>query len=196
MHLYIQHALAHPTDWQRIEAGEWKNLPAKPAPDGSEIIDDTPGWVHAVNVQGVIFQRDHIAVQPYRGGIRVTAWNDDPEDWSDDDMDAVVWTFDRPAHDPNIGTVNTVQHLTVYAQGANAERWAQQSTTGGPVIVKPRSDFRLPPVNLIRHGVWLPSPKPVTPASVNERHRGIFPDDDGVKAHRLARAEHGWEEWR
>lgn len=195
MRLYVQWARVHPTDWEPVEIvsdADWHRLPSKPVPTGTETLDDQPGWLYDLNVQGVTFGGfDHVAVGVIPNGVRVTSWNDDAQD--DSEKIAMVWEFEQPRHDPRVGQVNTVQRLTVHDDTPDS-RWVGQSTSVGPVIVRPWSEF-VPPTGA-RHGVWLPSPHPITPASVNERHRGIFRADDGPAAHRAARAFHGWEEWR
>ena len=85
MRVLIQWALQGAKDWQEVDAADWPSLPFRPEPTSGELggADDTPGWISALNVQGVTFRTwDHYAVEALpSGGVKVTTWNDDPEDW-------------------------------------------------------------------------------------------------------------------
>lgn len=156
----------------------WRTLPKKPQPVGGEVIDNTPGWPYAVNIQGVIFSGyDHYAATITNKRLVVYVWNDDPDDFpTPDDRWACVWSFGPLAPDARHGgALNTDQLLTVYA-GANVTAlWEGRSTSGGPVTVLPWADFTPPAENVTRHGIWLPDPL--------------------HEAHRQRQSAHGWQEW-
>jgi hypothetical protein len=168
----IQWATNPPGNWTTIDvtptgagAQAWGNQAKKAKPAGGETIDDQPGWVMAVEVDGVLFEGfDHYAVSPGSGQgrrVTVTGWNDDvgpPDDpetanyrWGQ------VWHFHQHRPDPRFrGQMNTHQIAAVYAE--DTEHMAQffpQSTSGGEVQLLPWSEFPFPPQPLVRHGVWV-----------------------------------------
>lgn len=181
MRVLVQWTKANPEDWIELEVGNtgpsrkaWDNLPAKPMPVGGETIDNTPGWVYAVNVQGVEFAGfDHVTGRPTATGVEITAWNDDPADYPVGQRFAHVWDFRPLRPDPRYGgQLNTEQYLTVYDERVPSPHQGQ-STSGGPVIVRPWSEFVIPSTKAI-HGIWV--------------------DDSLVEAHRSARALRGWRD--
>ena len=181
MKVYVQWSLADPQDWQLVDvstAAKWRNLAKKAEPVGGETIDNTAGWVYAVNVQGVLFYgHDHYSATIVAGALQVTSWVDDPVVYPDpEDWYAHVWTFRDPASDARYGgQVNTRQTLIIYG-GANARaKWEGKATSGGPVIVLPFGSFAKPAANMTRHGIWLP--------------------DALSTAHWQRQTRHGWDEW-
>lgn len=151
MLVLVQWTRALPQDWEEVEHTDWPRLPNMP--------------VHALNVQGVIFEGyDHYSVGAVVGGCTVTVWNDDPE--GDPPM---RWVFYHPAPDITLGgRVNTRQVLETFSP---AHPLARETTSGGKVRV--RSRF-VPPANP-RHGQWV--------------------SDDLHERHRSSRALRSWEEW-
>ena len=179
MKLLIQWTTDVPTDWTEYDitsVQDIRSLPSKPEPTGGEIIDGTPGWVFALNVQGVTFTGfDHFSGDITGDGLAIIAWSDDAADVNFQGYLAHVWTFLLPKHDPFINAVNTDQRLDIYTD-TNPERFANQSTSAGPVIVHPWADFTVPkPANLVRHGINV--------------------EDSLADAHEAARTARGWEEW-
>jgi len=175
--LYVQWTTSSANDWQRVNVtsnGKWAGLPAKPEPRGGEVIDDQPGYVHALNCQGVEFTgKDHYHVRRDGSALVVTVWNDDPQDWPPGTRWAEVWTFDRPRPDPKVGgRTNTVQYLTVYREPGAIDLGT--STTGGPIEYRDWSEF-VPPTVGVKHGIWT--------------------TDDHNERHSRARSTHGWREW-
>lgn len=180
MKVYVQWSLADPQDWQLLDMATiqaWRNLPKKPVPVGGEVIDNTPGWPYAVNVQGVLlYGWDHWAAAIVNKQLVVTVWRDDPDDLPPEEFVAQVWTFGNLRPDPRYGDeLNTDQLLTVYAGANVAPRWEGKSTTGGPVTVLPWADFVPPTEQNTRHGIWLP--------------------DALDQAHHARESIHGWQEW-
>ncbi len=62
MRVYVQWTLASPIDWVELDVRNsgpsrraWENLPSKPTPVGGEAIDNVPGWLFDLSVQGVQF---------------------------------------------------------------------------------------------------------------------------------------------
>jgi hypothetical protein len=196
MHAYVQWVRAHPSDWERIDRGaDWKRTPRKPQPDGTEAIDDAPGHIMSICVGGNEFQGfDHYAIDAIPQGLRVTVWNDDPEDW--DEPYAEVWDILTPRLDPRLGIVNTYQTVIAYGDpiAFRGMPGYSLSTEQGPWSLRLWSDFQPPASGRTRHGVWLPGPNPLTPDSQG-RHAGLYLDDDGPRAHHQARRLRGWQEW-
>ena len=178
MKLLIQWTTDPPTDWVEHEitkAVDLRKLPDKGVPTGGEIIDSAPGWVAAVNLQGVIFDGwDHYHGDLVGTGLQVTVWNDDAADPSFTVYMAQQWTFLIPKHDPIIVGPNTDQLLTVY-DDRTPSPYEGQTTSGGPVTVLPWSSFTPPDDAFVRHGI-----------NVEDAYW------DQIRA---ARTTHGWREW-
>lgn len=183
MIVYVQWSLKDPTDWVSIDlqptgrfARAWQNLPKKPTPGANPSIDDTPGWIYAVNIQGVIIEGfDHYSAEPLAsGGLRAYGWTA-PGDDAQTFGEAVVWRFEAPAPDARLGGgVNTLQYLDVYSDDLGwLAQWDNAQTTGGPVVQHPWSEFPTPPAQVTFDGVWVPNP---------DQHEAV-------------RARHGWPEW-
>lgn len=153
MKLLVQWTLAQPAGWVELEVRDtpqlrrvWERLPQRPEPVGSEVLDNSPGWIFDLNCQGIHFGgSDHYAVEPVSGGLRVTTWNDDPEEYPVGSRTATVWTLLDPAPDPAFGGVmNTRQTREFYAD--DLVRW--------PTAL-PYAAFVPPPPVATRHGIWV-----------------------------------------
>lgn len=181
MKVYIQWAMSSPEDYVAYELDRIQNvrgLPKKALPIGGEVLDNLPGWLADMVVQGVSFAGwDHVSVAfPGGGALSVIGWNDDPVDFPEGPY-AHVWTFYSPAPDPRYGNaINTRQSLTVYTDvPEQVAHWTGQATTMGPVTIRPWSDFSVPASNVTLHGIWQA--------------------DTSYEAHRAVRTAHGWREW-
>ena len=181
MRLYVQWTLAAPGDWVAIDMTRdphWRTLPKKPEPVGGEVIDQSPGWVMALNIQGVIFGGyDHYSVRysDVDGALIATGWNDDPVDWPPGTREAYEWTFLPPAPDARLaGRFNTVQTCRVFTEQF-PHAWEGSNSSGGPNLVLPWSSFTPPQANMTRHGIWV--------------------SDTLLMEHFAARTPHGWREW-
>lgn len=168
----VQWARSSPSDWVELNvrnSRDVRDLPRKPVPTASSVVDNSPGWLCAVNVQGIVFSGyDHLAIEPVGQALRVTGWCDDPEDHGDTRW-GTSWLLEPPGPDPALnGAVNTRQTRTVWGTPEVAE-WFPG------VEVLPWAEFVPPPSNLTRHGIWLP--------------------DDLFIAHNKGRSHHGWREW-
>jgi len=181
MRVLVQWTKASPEDWVELDVRNsgpfrraWENLPAKQVPVGGETIDNTPGWIYNVNIQGVEFAGfDHYTGRPLDNGVEVTAWNDDPVDYPPGQRFAHVWTFLPLRPDPRYGgQLNTEQYLTVFDERVPSPH-SGQMTSGGPVIVRPWSEFVVPSTKAI-HGIWVP--------------------DTLAAAHRSVRSLRGWRD--
>lgn len=179
MKVYLQWATSVPSDAERVESAAWRSLPKKPEPDGTEVLDEEPGWLNAVVVQGVEFTgMDHIAIDNLPGGaIKLYTWSDDLEDGVRPRGE--VWEFrpgrvDRTARFANgqaIRHQGPDQRMTVYSDDEEPMR----ECGGFAVKVLPWSAFPKPPEAITRHGVWVPDE--------------LFGDLANSRSLR------GWEEW-
>lgn len=188
MKVLLQWTKANPTDWVEFDLRDtpqlrrvWERLAKKAEPVGGETIDDQPGWIYNINIQGVEFAgNDHYAAEllndPVWGfGLRVIAWNDDPEDYPPGQRFALSWELFEPGPDPRYGgQINTRQRLTVYDE-RDPSPWVGHSTTLGPVTILPWADFVVPTGSLTRHGIWV--------------------SDELAAAHRAVSTRRGWREW-
>lgn len=174
MKILVQWALVAPEDWQEMDSDEWPRLPKKPVPVGGEGIDNRRGWIFDLNVQGVTFAGyDHYAVSPSdEGAIKVTAWNDDPEDYQPGRFFGIHAYFQDPSPDPDLGgLVNTRQRFEIYAQELVAPYFPPTTNR----TLSPWEDFKPASVANTLHGIWLP--------------------DHLAKAHSMSRRESNWREW-
>ena len=156
MHVLYQPAAAPIGDWLKVDAADWPDLPLEP--------------VNAVNVQGVIFEADHYAVEVWGSGCRVHIWNDDPADFTPDQFHAATWEFPTLAHDPRVRALNTRQTLITYVAAAHPRTKGSQNET---LAVWP--DFIAPDPRLTRHGIWL--------------------TDNDYRDSVAARSQQGWRTW-
>lgn len=171
MIIYLQWAKAVPEDWFAVDITrdqQIRTAAKKAEPTGNETLDNNPGWLFGANCQGIDFSGfDHTAIEVLQGdGLRITVWNDDPEDFPPGTRYAIRWDLFPPAGDPNIGgQINTVQFRTAWAEfGA------------GVVNALPWEQFVLPPSNQTFHGIW------VTDPVIFEQHFEV-------------RTPRGWREW-
>lgn len=172
MKLLFQWTLRNPTDWREIDSSAFAALPRRAEPNPGQTGDNNTqlGWLHALNVQGILFAGcDHYHVSEAGEAVVVTVWNDDPVDFPPGTRHARVWTFLPPAPDPLFGgQVNTRQSQVVHTENQLAFLPAAQNTT-----VLPWAVFA-PPANPI-HGIWVSDAK----------------EDE----HRAVRSARGWREW-
>lgn len=150
MRIQVQWTTTPIGDWQWHDSADWDILPFKPEPVGGEILDAVPGWIYALNVQGVIFNGDHYAIEQNPEFIKVSVWNDDPGDFTPDQYYGSVWTF-YPITNQN-GKPNTYQKLYRYG---GVDYNTNEFTTGGIVEKADWSQFISPDV-AIGHGIWIP----------------------------------------
>ena len=117
MKLLVQWATKHPLGWVELDSADWSALAKKPVPVGGEEIDDEPGWLSNVCVQGQCTgSADHVAVEHLGDSVRVTSWLDDPEDYEPGEFFARVITFHPLKPDPALGgAINTDIESVMYA---------------------------------------------------------------------------------
>jgi len=136
MKILIQWATAVANDWQEYSTGQLPN--PKAVPDDAALLDDFPGWITAINVQGVIIAAwDHYNIQDDGTACKITVWSDDEADGTVDNMlwQAREYIFRPVSPDPNYGGAwNTNQTFRQIL-------W---------------SEFTLPTEGDTYHGKWLP----------------------------------------
>ena len=132
MKLLLQWSLANPRNWVEVDSAAWTSLPKKAIPVGGETLDDQPGWLHQVNVQGICLTADHYAVEHVSAEeINLYSWNDDEEDYPTGWKYAHVWNIKSLAPDPSQGgAFNTRQIHTIYAQPDMKARLEGMGLTG------------------------------------------------------------------
>lgn len=153
MRVSIQWATVPPKDWIDYDLNtraDIRTLPRKPVPVGDEVLDDQPGWLCALDVQGVLFSGyDFIAIDLLPSGeLRVAGWFDDlEEDWQRDGRWMTVWRFPADPAD-NLRSENA-QSRDVYAETA-----AKVQADGG----KTRRQWANRPLwrdDQTLYGIWL-----------------------------------------
>lgn len=179
--------------WATSTVGEWvqydinsmadvRAMPRRPVPSDSPLIDDQPGWIAAINIQGVVLMGDHIGFGLNGDGhLVVGKWNDDGADWAGVPF-GLVYTFGPLAPDPRFPAdaafallhpgqvqwvgdryllLNTQQTVTKYADDAvlqsllagGDDPWAQEWLDDPNR--RPWSEFPSFQPNRQLHGVWL-----------------------------------------
>lgn len=170
MKVLIQWATATPTDWLEYDLrrpADVHALPWKPAPVGGEVIDDEPGWLCAVNVQGVIYRgEDHLAFDFLMDRLVVHSWVDDLDDYPTENRYAMQWIFADPGM--RDGQMNTNISRSI---------WAEPGVPSYHQIPDKQdyADFPIPDDEVTRHGIWL--------------------SDELFQAHDDARTHQGWRDW-
>ena len=173
MKVLVQWTAATSSDWVAIDSADWAVLPSKPEPIGGEIIDNAPGWICQICVQGMSFTGDHYAVlhDTPTGGCTGYCWSDDPGDFQPEDYFGHVTTFLPLAPDPKFGgAYNTRQTRQFFGGVAKRKLYADIK-----IDALPFTQFPKPDPALIRHGIW-------TTAEL----------DAALKA---AQTETGWRKW-
>jgi hypothetical protein len=182
MRLYVQWTTDPPGDFEPLDIRDWRGLRKRDVVRDA-LIDADPGWVMALNVQGVVFNGfDHYAVVERGRQLVVTVWNDDTGDEWFTGNGAQVWRFSLPskrrAHGQSAEMFDTEQYLDIYTDDEErAAIWRTRTTTGGPVTVHPWADFVEPDPRDVRHGIMV--------------------EDQAYYDHRDKRTPHHWddEDW-
>lgn len=174
MKILVQWATSVPGDWTEIDSRDWAKQAFRPVPSQASGLqpDARTGWVHAINVQGVVFQGDHYHVDDLGdGSIKVTCWSDDPEDWAPSEVWAREVVFEPLQADASFGgAYNTRQTWTWYVNDPDAK----VGLVGARGRAVPWSWFQ-PPTRHVAHGVWAPE----------DLHGALM----------AARSLRGWREW-
>jgi hypothetical protein len=123
-----------------------------------EIIDNQPGWIYRLCVQGMVFSKDHIAVIDHENYVEVVEWNDDSGDSSSSEFCAEEWDLypkivDRTYRDGR-SAYRFQGFLQVRRRYGNFKD--EDFTSGGLTTNAPYSSFVPPTHDLVRHSIWLP----------------------------------------
>jgi hypothetical protein len=179
MKILVQWTKDTATDWVEIDSSEWNSsLPKKPEPVGGEVLDDSPGWIFDLNVQGICFATaDHYTVEELddgTDGIRITAWLDDPDDYRRGEYFARVTTIYPLGEDSDLGNAyNTRQTHVFYAGNEIIQELRDRNIQDA--IIRPYGQFIKPAEEDTRHAIWT---------------------SDELAAEYLAvRGRRGWREW-
>jgi len=170
MKIYVQWTRLNPRGWAIYDSSVWGALPFKTAPGSLEVLDDLPGWVHAVNVQGLIFSGDHYAIEDLPdGGIRFILWNDDQLDFGDTHKNAHVWTIGKLSPDARLGgAYNTKQTRILYAQRGFLDQFYKNMKLDNTEI-RDWSEF-ISPTRGARHGIEVSDPLNATHFRLPSEH--------------------------
>lgn len=175
MKVAVQHTLLAPGDWDIIDSADWGKVPFRAEPVGGEILDQSPGWIFSVCIQGMTFIGDHYAVlhdEPV-GGCTVLAWFDDPDDWQPNEFYAHVVAFRPYEADPEFGGAYhgaKLQQRKIFGGSKALTTFANWT-----VEKQAWNKFPRPASNIIRHGIWV--------------------TDEQSKACVDAREKIGWKDW-
>jgi hypothetical protein len=153
MKIYVQWATKTAKDWIETDSSLWSTLARKTQPVGGESIDETPGWLSQLNIQGNViqgFDHYHLKDNP-DGSITMTIWNDDPVEWAGKEY-AQRWIIHPVEPDLSIpgNPPNTRIFQTWYRQEipANASEYYRVSFLNWALFVSP-------PAAEVIHGIWL-----------------------------------------
>ena len=111
MKILVQWARRNPKGWEELDSSKWVATTRQPPPEEDHKLRDVPGWVYRLNVQGIEFQAQYIAVEHLGtrslfqrltgrsgpSGCKVYAWFDGPTVRNRRLSWAEVWTFTEPA---------------------------------------------------------------------------------------------------
>ena len=147
MRLLVQWALSSPGDWEWVESHQWRSLPKKSNPILTNLpIDHQKGWICRLNVQGIIWTSDHIAVEHITADeVKISAWDDSP---SNTTKRAIVWIIKTLGKD-QYQRWNTRQHRIIYAEDLTSSEWI------GVPDVKSWNLWHEPEEAIVRHGKLL-----------------------------------------
>lgn len=173
MRVYVQWAKSVAGDWEEHDSSNWSSLPSKGPPGSNPAVDNSPGWLNALNIQGAIVEGfDRVAViHSEENWIDVWAVNDDPVDWSEATRYArKVRIYPLQPDSELDGAISTRFEQTIYTDDPIFSAAPVQNTT-----VEPWSNAVMPDVSEFRYGVMLKN--------------GLF------MQHQAAQSRHTWREW-
>ena len=206
MKVLVQWATSTMTDWVQYDINSMADvraMPRKPVPGDSPLIDDQPGWISAVNIQGVVFSADHLGFAiDGNGHLVVGKWNDDAADWP-----AVPfgwrYTFGPLAPDPNLPLArrpNAAAYLAAHPEGVgyiNGEPYLinTQQTVARYMDASVRTTL-IAAGELWAEGwadalPWADFPK----FSPNNQLHGVWLEQSLWDQHQSVRSIRGWREW-
>jgi len=183
-------------------------VPKKPSPSDSPLIDGQPGWIAALNIQGVTLTGDHIGFNmDGEGRLVVGVWNDDPVDWPPFAGSGFGWlyTFDSIAPDPSRPVSSDFAAEYPAEVGQIGGQWfllnTRQTVIRYADLAALNSAIALDPVEYNWVNWWINDPN-LQPWSSwprfnkNNIVHGVWLDPPDWLALEQARTVHVWEEWR
>ena len=215
MRVLYSWAQRDPGDWLEVDAAQFGTLPDRGVPpagaQGNR--NNTPGWLSNVMCQGVMFNgQDHVAVEALtvagEDACRITAWNDDPDDYPVGQRVARVWTFLPLAPDPTFGSGDRNRLLDGIRNepGITEERRAEVlawhndpahypiNTRQSQVVYAEGARYDRLIAAPSQNTIVLPWAAFVLPDSAITRH-GVWVPDAHWEAQVAARTTTGWEHW-
>ncbi len=168
MKVLIQWAKDVAEDWTEIDSSDWSSLPKKQNPIGEESLDNKPGWINRICVQGVEFTADHYAIEEIGEAIRVCSWTD-----NETPKHAEIFEFYPLAPDPELGGAINTKQYTYYFIEKDALHLI--STGIKNTLNDVWENFIKPPKDLVRHGKLIPG--------------GLYDEHENIRTLR------GWREW-
>lgn len=195
MKIFIQWTTDPASDWIEIDSSEWRSLPKKLEPIGGEVIDNTPGWVYAINCQGCRFSGDHYAIMDMPNETTaVISWTDDIGDRPEDEFHGTIALFKDPAFDsdPRVMKVNTRQQFNVFANKKifdliNTSPSSNRSLNIFDNLIIPGQAKKLFELK----GTLLQA----LYANSDLIRHGINVSEELSNEHRSIQKDHGWREW-
>ena len=188
--------------WEKIRVEDWSRLADKGEPPvdrepifdsdnrvvgftGTEVtIDETPGWICQVGLQGFTFSGDHISVESFASYVQITKWNNDPNEAVilREPSNATVHRFypeiiERTFRldDRRTMQLKGFKHeIDIYVASGNMISVDAPYCTGGQANVFDYATFIEPSGNITRHGIWV--------------------TDDLLETHHIHKSSR-WENW-
>ena len=179
-HVEVQWSTDPVTRWQRINIEDWPLLADKGEPpidrrpvyDGDRIIDftgtevvidETPGWLYRICLHGVTLSGDHIAVESFATHVKITKWNNDPNEPETLSPNAMVHRFypeivERIIHldDRRTMRFKGLKHeLDIYVSSKDIALTEAPHCTGSQANVLDYATFVEPSGSITRHGIWI-----------------------------------------
>jgi len=143
MKVCVQWTTRDLSDWVEYDSRLFHLAPRKPDPVPTDVVGNSPGWVHAIDCQGVYLNgHDHYAIESVaEDACRLTAWTPRLKQ-----AVSILFKTLRPNED---GAWDTWQHFTYYSDPVRAQRTIG---SGGESFRLRWDQFVPPPIELTRHG--------------------------------------------
>ena len=183
INMEIQWTTDPATRWQQIRIEDWPRVADRGEPPidrepildgdgrvigftGTEVvIDETPGWIYRVDLQGFIFSGDHISVESFASHVEITKWNNDPNEpiIFTEPSNATIHRFypeiiERTFRidDRRTMKLKGFKHeIDIYVTSGNISSVDAPYCTGGQANVFDYATFIEPSGNITRHGIWI-----------------------------------------
>ncbi len=181
-HMEVQWTTDPAMEVQRIRIEDWPLIADKGEPSSDRIhvynaehkriigftgteatIDETEGWIYEICLHGIRMSGDHLAVESFVDHIRITVWNDDPNDPETLFPNAMVRRFynDVIEIEHRIDSQRTMRlkglghELDIYVPADQMARIERPLCTGGLANIFDYARLITPPSSITRHGIWI-----------------------------------------